>query len=119
MKKLSSLILVVGIIINSYLISTSKPAFAYCVYNKSDISIHGADTRRHLFDKYWNSHLAPGARDCCPGSNSECQNATIRIVRPADNARTPGNRVCQVQVGASQALVVTNKGKQLFCKVKG
>ncbi|MBD2363664.1 hypothetical protein H6G36_21135 [Anabaena minutissima FACHB-250] len=112
MKKILSLILVIGMIPAGSFFFTSKRASAFCVYNKTSDSISGSDTRRtaQFGEKHWRKDLNPGQRDCCPGNNSECQGATIFIVNNSGQS-------CKVKVGAHQALVVSKRRNQLICRV--
>ena len=115
MKRLLSLIMLVVILTVGIFISTPKAAFAFCVYNKAGIDIHGKDTRKGTFggDKYWEENMASNAKGCCPGNNEECQNAEIRVTSLTSNG------ACEAQVDAHGWIVVhsNDSGTKLDCRV--
>jgi len=43
-------------------------AEAFCVYNKTDITIHVAQTRGGAFKK----NIPPGGKECCDWQNKDC-----------------------------------------------
>lgn len=118
MNKLLSLILITGTIPVSSLFLTSQSASAFCVYNRSAYTIRGEDTRfsTAIINRHWGNTLNPGEKDCCPGSNTECQNATIQIRTTAFPVEK-SQRICKVPVGARQALVISNQNNKVTCRV--
>lgn len=117
MKRLLSLELVAIVTVGIF-VSVPKPALAYCVYNETSYKlIHGKDTRRfpkfNLLDRYWEKYIEKGERDCCPGKNRECQDATLVINGGLNGA-------CEVKVDAHGWVVVRegNAGS-IFCDING
>ena len=108
MKRVLTLIPIVGIFTTGILISVPESASAYCVYNKAAFPVDGVDTRRRggSLDKKW-EHLGmkQGERGCCPGNKSECQGATIRVTGDRDSS-------CEARVDDRGWIVVHSKADQ-------
>ncbi len=115
MKRVLTIISIVGTFTTGIFVSLPKPAYAYCVYNKTDFTIQGEDTRRigGSIDKKWTNSIAKNERDCCPGDRSECHGATIRV--------EGGGASCEADVDARGWIVVhstaTPQGITLQCNV--
>ncbi|MEG4350384.1 hypothetical protein QUA70_27780 [Microcoleus sp. LAD1_D5] len=100
------------------------PAFAYCVFNRTDFNIEGEDTTSRSFlntFKKWSGTIPKGGQDCCPGGNSECIDPELEIkVRVPDRAET---LTCKENIGTRDSLVVRtfseNGQTRLVCEKKG
>ena len=106
MKSALALIPLVAIFTTGILVSLPESVFAYCVYNDSQNNVTGRDTRKvkGQQDPYWRKSLpARGGKDCCPGKNEECQNATIYVTTDGSGYS------CRAAVDAHGWVVISDK----------
>jgi hypothetical protein len=118
MKRMLALISTVGIFTTfttGILVSVPKSASAYCVHNLTGTTIRGWDKNGEW--NVWMKTLAPDQRDCCPGKNEECQNATLEIFTE-EIYNSKGRGGCTIDVGPHQLVEVRYHNHQMHCMVR-
>lgn len=113
MKRVLTLIPIVGIFTTGILVSVPKSASAYCVHNLTGGPIRGYDTARSFGT--WGKDLKPDQRDCCPGNNKECQNTTVRIESVQGSK---GNGSCEINPGNHGLVEVRYHNYKMVCNVR-